>query len=142
MPKDLHHPDSEDDFTPSPAMLQALASKRHLGVMQSPDGIGEMAGDCGDSLLVQLRIKDGVIQEVRSLVRGCMYTTACATAMGDLAVNRRAEDALWLEPDMLAEHLGALPDDHLHCARLVLNALGEALASWSEKQLGIQKMGA
>ncbi len=141
MSQESQHPDTEDDFVPAPALLEALVSKRHLGFMQSPDGIGEMTGDCGDSLLVQLRIQEGVIQEVQPMVRGCMYTTACATAMGDMAVTRPAEEALWLEPDMLAERLGGLPDEHLHCAPLALNALGEALASWTGAQHGTQQTG-
>lgn len=124
----------------SPAFLEALASQRHIGMLVEPDGIAEMTGSCGDSMLVQLHIQDGVILAVRSMVRGCAYSWACATALGDLATGLAVEDALWLEPEALANALGGLPDDHVHCARLALNALGEALAMWQARETGMPGM--
>ena len=120
--------DSFDDL-PLP-LLEALASQRHIGVMPGADGLAEVTGSCGDSMLVQIRMADGFISEVSSLVRGCVYTTACATALGDLAQGISPDEAVMLEPEDLAQALGGLPDDHMHCARLALNALGEAILYW------------
>ncbi|GAB7080170.1 iron-sulfur cluster assembly scaffold protein [Megalodesulfovibrio paquesii] len=131
-----HRHMTEEELASLPGQfLEKLVSQRHLGMLPDPDGIAEMTGSCGDSMLVQLRMAGSVIQEMRALVRGCAYTTACATALGDMVVGKSAEEALWIEPDQLAESLGGLPDDHHHCARLALNTLGEAISSWQGQVL-------
>ncbi len=125
---DDRNKDQWDDL-PLP-MLEALASQRHIGLMHGADGIAEVTGSCGDSMLVQIKVTGGAISEVSSLVRGCIYTTACATALGDLARGLNLDEAVMLEPEELSRALGGLPDDHMHCARLALNALGEAILYW------------
>jgi nitrogen fixation NifU-like protein len=35
--------------------------------------------------------------------------------------------ALRLQPENVSDELGGLPEDHLHCARLAVNTLGEAI---------------
>ena len=54
--------------------------------------------------------------------------------MSELASGRSLEDALNLEPDQIAAALGGLPEDHMHCARLAVNTLGEAIADCYKKQ--------
>lgn len=126
-----HHVPDEEELASLPSqLLEKLASRRHLGMLPEPDGIAEMTGSCGDSMLVQLRMDGNVIREMYALVRGCLYTTACATALGDMVEGMTVEEALWIEPEQLDECLGGLPNDHLHCARLALNTLGEAISSW------------
>ena len=48
--------------------------------------------------------------------------------MSELVKGMDLDDALYLEPDEIASALGGLPDDHMHCARLAVNTLGEAIA--------------
>jgi len=40
---------------------------------------------------------------------------------------------LELEPHDVVTALGGLPEDHLHCARLAVNTLGEAIADYYSK---------
>jgi nitrogen fixation NifU-like protein len=57
------------------------------------------------------------------------YTSiACASAMSELARNCKLEQALEISPQDVEAELGGLPEDHLHCARLAVNTLGEAIA--------------
>ena len=64
------------------------------------------------------------------LPQGCVYTLVCASAMSELAKGRDLDQALELEPHDVADALGGLPEDHLHCARLAVNTLGEAIADY------------
>jgi hypothetical protein len=47
--------------------------------------------------------------------------------------NIGSQQALELEPHEVAAALGGLPEDHLHCARLAINTLGEAIADYYGK---------
>jgi nitrogen fixation NifU-like protein len=74
------------------------------------------------------------ISDIRQMPRGCAFTIACASAMTELARNRTLEQALEITPQEVEAELGGLPQDHLHCARLAVNTLGEAIADCYRRQ--------
>jgi len=100
----------------------------NLGVIELPSGRALGVGQCGDSVEVMLTVIDKRITEIRCQPRGCAFTIACASAMSELACHRTLEDALEISPQDVEAELGGLPEDHLHCARLAVNTLGEAIA--------------
>ena len=100
----------------------------NLGTLDVPSGRALGVGQCGDAIEVTLRVADERITEIRFQPCGCGYTIACASAMSELARNRTLEQALEISPQDVEAELGGLPEDHLHCARLAVNTLGEAIA--------------
>ena len=50
--------------------------------------------------------------------------------MSELAKGRDLDQALELGPEEVVAALGGLPKDHMHCARLAVNTLGEAIADY------------
>ncbi len=128
---------SADDF-PLPGQVgeQFLCLARqpkNVGSLENPSGKGFAVGQCGDSIEVSLRVDRGTISDIRVLPRGCVYTLVCASAMSELAKGRDLDGALELEPQDVVNALGGLPDDHVHCARLAVNTLGEAIADYYRK---------
>lgn len=109
--------------------MRYVQAQTGIGDLDEPDGRAEMVGSCGDSIEVQVKVVDGILSEVRAVPRGCVYTVACAGAVSGLARGLSLEAALNLEPEDVSRELGGLPEDHLHCARLAVNTLGEALAA-------------
>jgi nitrogen fixation NifU-like protein len=103
---------------------------KNIGSLENHNGHGVAVGQCGDSLEVSVRIDHGTIAEIKVLPRGCVYTLVCASAMSELARGRDLDQALELEPHHVVAALGGLPEDHLHCARLAVNTLGEAVADY------------
>ena len=87
-------------------------------------------GSCGDRLRVDLRIRKGILEEVQCNPQGCVYTQACGNALCKLAQGRTIEAALQIQPEDVALELECLPQDHMHCARLAVNTLGEAIADY------------
>ncbi len=128
---------SDDDF-PKPGevgeqFLRVARYPQNIGSLDNPSGQGAAVGKCGDSMVVSLKIQSGAIADIKVFPRGCVYTLACASAMSELAKGRDLDRALELEPDDVAEALGGLPEDHLHCARLAVNTLGEAIADYYQR---------
>ncbi|MCK9376633.1 MAG: iron-sulfur cluster assembly scaffold protein [Syntrophobacterales bacterium] len=103
---------------------------KNLGSLDNPSGQGTALGKCGDSIEVSLKIESGAIADIKVLPHGCLYTLVCASAMSELAKGLNLDQALELEPHHVAAALGGLPEDHLHCARLAVNTLGEAIADY------------
>lgn len=100
----------------------------NLGAIEAPSGRAVGVGQCGDSVEVTLRVEGERIRDIRYLPRGCAFTIACSSAMSELAKSRTLEQALEISPQEVESELGGLPEDHLHCARLAVNTLGEAIA--------------
>ena len=103
---------------------------KNIGFLDNPSSKGAAVGKCGDSMEVSLKIESGAIADIKVFPRGCVYTLVCASAMSELAKGRDLDQALELEPHHVAKALGGLPEDHLHCARLAVNTLGEAIADY------------
>lgn len=110
--------------------LRLAKQPENIGSMEDSNGKAGAVGQCGDSVEVFLKVTDETIDDIRVAPNGCIYTWVCASAMSELAKGRRIDDALHIEPDEIASILGGLPQDHMHCARLAVNTLGEAIADY------------
>ncbi len=109
---------------------------RNIGSIENPSSKGTSVGICGDSIEVFLRVTGGVISDIGVVPHGCVYTWVCASAMSELVKGKGLDEALYLEPDEIAATLGGLPEDHMHCARLAVNTLGEAIADYYKNTSG------
>jgi len=108
---------------------------RNIGSLAVPDGTGNAVGQCGDSITVDLQVDGNVIRDIKVAPKGCLYTKACASAVSELAKGKDLTAALQIEPEDVERVLGGLPEDHLHCARLAVNTLGEAISDALGRQV-------
>lgn len=115
-------------------MIRHVATPSNQGTVADPSGRARGVGSCGDSLEVTLRVQGTRITEIRCMPCGCAFTIACASAMSEMARSRTLEQALEITPQDIEAELGGLPEDHLHCARLSVNTLGEAVADCYRRQ--------
>ena len=121
--EDSHHREEM-----APELFEHATRPRNLGQLDRPDGMAEVSNPCGDTLLVTLRVKDGVISAVRYAPRSCITTLACISAASTMAEGRTPVQARReVQPDAIDEALGGLPDDHKHCADLAARAIWAAL---------------
>lgn len=122
---DSHLPDQVSEL-----FFRHAREPRNIGHLESPSGQGTAVGQCGDSMDVALRIDQGIITDIKVAPHGCIYTLVCASAMSELARGRDLDQALELDPQEVVVALGGLPEDHMHCARLAVNTLGEAISDY------------
>ncbi|MEW6261209.1 MAG: iron-sulfur cluster assembly scaffold protein [Thermodesulfobacteriota bacterium] len=106
---------------------------RNLGRIDGADGQATGKGVCGDSMDIYLCIRGEKIHRVGQIPHGCLYTVASASAVSDLCLGKRLDEALRITPEDVAGVLGGLPEDHMHCARLAVNTLGEAIEDYYRK---------
>ena len=98
------------------------------------DAEATAVGACGDAIHICLHVEDDRIAGIQAIPNGCVYTVACASAVSALAKGAHIEEAPELQPDQVAAALGGLPEDHLHCARLAVNTVGEAIANYYQRR--------
>jgi nitrogen fixation NifU-like protein len=98
--------------------------------MSEPDARGIVLGWCGDTMEIYLRLDGKKIQEVTFMTDGCGPTVACGSKLTTMVQGRSLADADEILPEDLLEALDGLPEEHVHCADLAVNALRKALVDW------------
>jgi nitrogen fixation NifU-like protein len=89
---------------------------------------------CGDQMLILLRIKDDVIQDIRWKTYGCASAIASTSILSEAVKGMKLEDAYKLRLQDIVARLGGLPDNKIHCSVLGDKALRSAIDDYLEKQ--------
>ena len=111
-----------------------MLSPRNIGVMSSPDGVGEVVGPiCGDQFSMYLQIKGGRIAKASFTTHGCWAAIAMGSLLTELIEGLSIREALFLDGEMLARESAGLPEDKWPCARMVSMALHQAVADWQRR---------
>ena len=98
----------------------AVIFQRKYGEVQVESG-----GDCLS--LVSDEWSAGQICMVTFQVNGCIHTVACANAVVQLVEGRSVVDSWELVPENMINYPESLPEDHHHCAELVVGSFYLAL---------------
>jgi len=142
MEKDNYLPEKDHDHDPhllNEHFIIHANRPRHMGTLSHANGYAKGVGICGDAIKVYLSISDRTITDIKHAPRGCTYTVACGSAMSHLAYGKTLEEALKITPEDVEKELNGLPEDHMHCASLVVNTLGEAIDNFYQKVWGNKK---
>jgi nitrogen fixation NifU-like protein len=116
--------------SPSGKTLDYGTNPAHLGRMTKPDGYACITGPCGDTDEIFLRIQMGKIKDARFITDGCVFTKAACNTAAHLAIGKPIHQCLHIDQDAILEHLGDLPDSHVHCALLAATTLSSAINSY------------
>lgn len=103
------------------------------GILEKPDGYGTRTGDCGDTVEFFLSARAGQIRMLTFQISGCLNTFACANTVSYLVEGRQISDCWEISPEDVIGYLESLPDDHHHCAELVVGAFYLALNDYNTK---------
>ena len=134
LPEDAH-----DHTLLSDRFIRHANLPMHMGELPGANGKAKGVGTCGDVIEVYLSIHDQQITDIKYTPHGCIYTIACGSAMAHLVYGETLEAALKITPDAVAQELDGLPEDHMHCASLAVNTLGEAIDDFYQKIWGGKK---
>ncbi len=112
----------------SPLVMEHFSNPRNVGYIDNPT-VAVQYGEpsCGDCLLIFLTIENDRLVEMKYKVLGCAAAIATASMTSVMVVGRTVEQALELTEKDVAEALGGLPPDKMHCSNLAVGALKAAL---------------
>ena len=121
----------------SEKVMEHFRNPRHVGEITDADGIGEVGNPvCGDMIKFTIKVKDGRLEEVKFLTFGCGAAIAVSSMVADMALGKTIEEALTITNQRVAEELGGLPPNKLHCSNLGADALQKAIEDYQAKRDG------
>ena len=119
----------------SEKVMEHFAHPHNVGVIEDADGVGEVGNaKCGDIMKMYLKIKDGIIEDVKFQTFGCASAIATSSMATDLIKGRPLEEALKLTNQAVVEALDGLPAVKVHCSVLAEQAVKAALADYYRRQ--------
>ena len=115
---------SFDDFFRQ-NILDHYQNPRNYGTLERPDISAEDSNPlCGDEIRMDLRVRDGVIEDVRFSGKGCSISRAAASMLTEEIRGKTLEEVKRIGKEDVLEMLGIeLGPVRLKCALLALKTL-------------------
>ncbi len=92
-------------------------------VLDDPDGIAKVVGNCGDSMEIAIKFNDGRVDSTHYWTNGCSISRNCCAAAATLAQDKTVAELQKINMMTIMDVVGQLPDTHLHCAQLAETTL-------------------
>ena len=118
----------------SEKVMDHFRNPRNLGKMDDADGIGEVGNaKCGDIMKMYIKVKDGIIEDVKFNTFGCGSAIASSSMATEMIKGKSIDDALELSNKAVVEALDGLPTHKIHCYVLAEEAVKAAVKDYYDK---------
>jgi len=118
----------------SDKVMDHFQNPRNVGVLRDADGTGKVGNPvCGDMMTFYIKVKDNRLEDIKFQTFGCGAAIAVSSIVSELAMGKTLEEAMKITNEIVAEELGGLPKNKLHCSNLGADALHAAIEDYRKK---------
>ncbi len=119
----------------SDKVMDHFQNPRNVGVIKDADGVGQVGNPvCGDMMTFYIKVEDNRLKDIKFQTFGCGAAIAVSSMVSEMAMGKTLEEAMRITNSTVAEELGGLPKNKLHCSNLGADALHAAIADYKKKQ--------
>ena len=121
----------------STKVIDHTENPRNVGSLDKSDesvGTGLVgAPACGDVMKLQIRVKDGIIEDAKFKTFGCGSAIASSSLVTEWVKGMTVDQAMTIKNSQIAEEL-SLPPVKIHCSVLAEDAIKAAIEDYKKKQ--------
>ena len=114
-------------------VLDHVRNPRNAGMIEDATVVVQAGDpDCGDTLIFFIKIDGEVISDIKFLIKGCGAAIATTSIATELVMGKTLDEALLVTDDTIAEALGGLPPEKMHCSNMAAQALSAAVHQYRD----------
>ncbi len=118
----------------SETVMDHFSNPRNVGTIPDADGVGSVGNPvCGDLMKIFIKVKDDHIEDIKFQTFGCGAAIATSSMVTEMVKGKTLDEALTVSNKAVAEALGGLPPQKMHCSNLAADGVHEAIKDYRSK---------
>jgi nitrogen fixation NifU-like protein len=116
-------------------VMDHFTNPRNVGEIEDADGVGQIGNPvCGDVMRISIAVDEkDQIADVKFKTFGCGAAVATSSMVTEMVMGKSLEEAADISNKAVAEALGGLPPNKMHCSNLAADALHLAIQDYLVK---------